>query len=291
MTFFRSDLYNRNVPTPTRPEGMPNVGPMSGGVNAGAPANLGGSLGGMGIDPSIIERLRALFASRSGIPMPDQGQSTFNNLLNATQGAMGGSTPTPDPSLLSSTFNNLLNTTQGAMGGSSQEDTGGSAPMSNPFMGGSPFGFSIDQSMIDRIREIIRQRQQQMAQPSSQPPQIDPAAIQARLDEFLANNPERSSFSLPFGGSIDIGNLRDRMARLSALMGRGMSFQEAMGNQRAAIAQGHDLNNDGIVTDAEYRQSTMPAPTGEFATNPASGTPMIEERISQLMNAVGGGRM
>lgn len=255
MTFLRSDLYNRNVPTPTRPERMPNIGPMSGGVNVGAPANLGGSLGGMGADPSIIERIKALAANYSGQSAPNpQGQ--LSNLMGTVQG--GG---------------------------------GGSAPMSNPFMGGSPFGFNIDQSQIDRIREIIRQRQQQMSQPSSQQPQIDPAAIQARLDEFLANNPDRASISLPFGGNIDIANLRDRMARLSALMGRGMSFQDAMGNQRAAIAQGHDLNNDGIVTDAEYRQSTMPAPTGEFATNPASGTPMIEERISQLMNAVGGGRM
>lgn len=200
--FMRSDLYNRNIPTPTSPEIMPSSGQMSEGVNAG-----------------------------------------------------------------------------------------GSGPMSNPFMGGSPIGFSIDQSMIDRVREMIRQRQQQMAQPAPQQPQMDPAAIQARLDQFLANNPDRASISLPFGGNIDIANLRDRMARLSALMGRGMSFQDAMGNQRAAIAQGHDLNNDGIVTDEEYRQSTMPSPVGEFASNPASGTPMIQDRISQLMNAVGGGRM
>jgi len=179
------------------------------------------------------------------------------------------------------------NTTQGAMGGSSQEATGGSAPMSNPFMGGSPIGFSIDQSMIDRVREMIRQRQQQMAQPAPQQPQMDPAAIQARLDEFLANNPDRASISLPFGGNIDIANLRDRMARLSALMGRGMTAQEAMGNQRAAIAQGHDLNNDGIVTDAEYRQSTMPAPTGEMMT---SRTPVNPSAVNAMMMAGGGRR-
>ena len=179
------------------------------------------------------------------------------------------------------------NATQGAMGGSTQEATGGSAPMSNPFMGGSPIGFSIDQSMIDRVREMIRQRQQQMAQPAPQQPQIDPAAIQARLDQFLANNPDRASISLPFGGNIDIANLRDRMARLSALMGRGMTVQEAMGNQRAAIAQGHDLNNDGIVTDAEYRQSTMPAPTGEMMT---SRTPVNPSAVNARMMASGGRR-
>jgi hypothetical protein len=128
---------------------------------------------------------------------------------------------------------------------------GGSAPMLSPPAVGAPYSSS-------------------MAQPAPQQPQMDPAAIQARLDEFLANNPDRASISLPFGGNIDIANLRDRMARLSALMGRGMTVQEAMGNQRAAVAQGHDLNNDGIVTDAEYRQSTMPAPALETPTSSAS---------------------
>ena len=242
-------------------------GPFSEVVNVGAPANLGGALGGMGADPSIIERIKALAANYSGQSAPNP-QAQFNNLTQSVQGL-----------------------------------TGGSEPMSNPFRGGSPFGFSIDQSMIDRVREIIRQRQQEMGQSTPQQPQIDPAAIQARLDEFLANNPDSGPISLPLGGNLDTANLRDRMARLSALMGRGMTFQEAMGNQRAAIAQGHDLDNDGIVTDAEYRQSTTPAgggrisqlmsalPTGESAINPESGTPMIEGRISQLMNALGGGRM
>ncbi len=216
-------------------------------------------------------------------------ESLFNNLVNTTQATMGGSPAPPSQRL----FENLLNTTQGM--------TSGAAPMSNPFMGGSPIGFNIDPSQIDRIRELIRQRQQQMA---PQQPQIDPQAIQARLDEFLANNPTRTSVSLPFGGNIDIQNLRDRMARLAALMGRGMTVQEAMGNQRAAIAQGHDLNNDGIVTDAEYRQSTMPVPTREILTreppNPimiedpmsgmpgsaaAEGTASIQDRIMQLMAA------
>ena len=95
------------------------------------------------------------------------------------------------------------------------------------------------------------------------------------------------------------------MARLAALMGRGMTVQEAMGNQRAAVAQGHDLNNDGIVTDAEYRQSTMPVPTREILTreppNPimiedpmsgmpgspaAEGTASTQDRIMQLMAAM-----
>ena len=153
---------------------------------------------------------------------------------------------------------------------------GGSAPM--PSFGGS-LGFDLSQIDMDRLREMIRQRQQQMAQPAPQQPQIDPAEVRARLDAFLANNPNMGPMSLPFGGTIDIANLRDRMARLSTLMGRGMSFQDAMGNQRAAIAQGHDLNNDGIVTDEEYRQST----------SRATGSGAISDRINALLGAVRGG--
>ena len=215
-------------------------GPFSGGVNVGAPANLGGSLGGMGADPGIIERIKALAANYSGQSAPNP-QAQFSNLMGTVQG--GG---------------------------------GGSAPM--PSFGGS-LGFDLSQIDMDRLREMIRQRQQQMAQPSSQQPQIDPAEVRARLDAFLANNPNMGPMSLPFGGTIDIANLRDRMARLQQLVGRGMSFQDAMGNQRAAIAQGHDLNNDGIVTDEEYRQST----------SRATGSGAVSDRINALLGAVRGG--
>jgi hypothetical protein len=205
-------------------------GPFSGGVNVGAPANLGGSLGGMGADPSIIERAKALAANYSGQSAPNP-QAQFSNLMGTVQG--GG---------------------------------GGSAPMPNPFMGGSPFGFNIDQSQIDRIREIIRQRQQQMAQPAQQQPQMDPAMIRARLDEFLANNPDMSSISLPFGGSIDIASLRDRIAQM---MGQGATAQ-------------------GAVSDTA-RQFTAP-PTGFIRnTAPIAGSGAISDRINALLGAVRGG--
>ena len=205
-------------------------GPFSGGVNVGAPANLGGSLGGMGTDPSIIERIKALAANYSGQSAPNP-QAQFSNLMGTVQG--GG---------------------------------GGSAPMPNPFMGGSPFGFNIDQSQIDRIREIIRQRQQQMAQPAQQQPQMDPAMIRARLDEFLANNPDMSSISLPFGGSIDIASLRNRIAQM---MGQGATAQ-------------------GAVSDTA-RQFTAP-PTG-LTRNiaPIAGSGAISDRINALLGAVRGG--
>ena len=168
-----------------------------------------------------------------------------------------------------------------------------------PSFGGS-LGFDLSQIDMDRLREMIRQRQQQMAQPTPQQPQIDPAEVRARLDAFLANNPNMGPMSLPFGGTIDIANLRDRMARLQQLVGRGMSFQDAMGNQRAAIAQGHDLNNDGIVTDEEYRQSTgrtasglpygvNPAGTNQYGPSPAAGSGAISDRINALLGSVRGG--
>ena len=56
--------------------------------------------------------------------------------------------------------------------------------------------------------------------------------------------------------------------RIQALMDRGMTREEAIANQNAAIAKGHDLNNDGIVTDEEHRTMTQPlevTPTEEEA--------------------------
>ena len=218
----RNPYIPRQMPSPIDTTGRlgqippsSGPGPFSGGVNVGAPANLGGSLGGMGTDPSIIERIKALAANYSGQSAPNP-QAQFSNLMGTVQG--GG---------------------------------GGSAPMPNPFMGGSPFGFNIDQSQIDRIREIIRQRQQQMAQPAQQQPQMDPAMIRARLDEFLANNPDMSSISLPFGGSIDIASLRDRIAQM---MGQGATAQ-------------------GAVSD----------------TAPIAGSGAISDRINALLGAVRGG--
>ena len=44
--------------------------------------------------------------------------------------------------------------------------------------------------------------------------------------------------------------------RLEELTDRGMSLQEAIGNQEAARSKGYDLDGDGVVTDGEYEQAT-----------------------------------
>lgn len=265
------------------------------------------------MNQGVIAQLMGTIPQDQNMGLPDREPVSIANLISSIQGprrlptrlgitelganlrALDGIQGSGDSgSAPTGLFKNLLNTTQGVTGGSSPMsslfDTGLSAGMTtpNPFFGGSKLGLNLDQSQIDRIRDMIRQRQQEMAQPAPQQPQMDPAAIQARLDAFLANNPDRASISLPFGGSIDIGNLRDRMARLSALMGRGMTAQEAMGNQRAAIAQGHDLNNDGIVTDAEYRQSTMPMQDREVDVRAPSKIVMDNTRMNApMMGAMG----
>ena len=46
--------------------------------------------------------------------------------------------------------------------------------------------------------------------------------------------------------------------RIQALMDRGMTREQAIANQDAAISKGHDLNNDGVVTDDEHRTMTQP---------------------------------
>ena len=44
--------------------------------------------------------------------------------------------------------------------------------------------------------------------------------------------------------------------RISELMERGKTMEEAIGGQEFARSKGYDLDGDGVVTDDEYRQST-----------------------------------
>jgi hypothetical protein len=53
--------------------------------------------------------------------------------------------------------------------------------------------------------------------------------------------------------------------RLEELTDRGMSLQEAIGNQEAARSKGYDLNNDGVVTDAEFTQATAEPETPDMS--------------------------
>jgi hypothetical protein len=61
-------------------------------------------------------------------------------------------------------------------------------------------------------------------------------------------------------------------SRIDVLMSRGMTYAEALANQRNAINQGYDLNNDGTVTDEEFEQATKGSASGTTASSPTEGS-------------------
>jgi hypothetical protein len=82
------------------------------------------------------------------------------------------------------------------------------------------------------------------------------------------------------------------LQRIDELMSRGMTREEAIANQEFAIQSGYDLNNDGAVTDAEYRQATTSGAGGGADStsvaggfDPANLPPHIQELI---LNRFGG---
>ena len=53
--------------------------------------------------------------------------------------------------------------------------------------------------------------------------------------------------------------------RISELMERGKTMEEAIGGQEFARSKGYDLDGDGVVTDDEYRQSTAEPETPDMS--------------------------
>lgn len=88
--------------------------------------------------------------------------------------------------------------------------------------------------------------------------------LRARGDETVANLTFEQFVSTLFSGVGETGastgtaNSEIYEQRIQALMDRGMTREQAIANQDAAISKGHDLNNDGIVTDDEHRIMTQP---------------------------------
>ena len=70
--------------------------------------------------------------------------------------------------------------------------------------------------------------------------------------------------------------------RLSQLTDRGMSLSEAIGNQESARSKGYDLNNDGVVTDAEFEEATAEpeTPVPDYA---AGMSPEQQAAIQEYM--------
>ena len=68
--------------------------------------------------------------------------------------------------------------------------------------------------------------------------------------------------------------------RISELMERGKTMEEAIGGQEFARSKGYDLDGDGVVTDDEYRQSTAEPETPDVPDY-AKGLPPEQQAAIQ----------
>ena len=71
--------------------------------------------------------------------------------------------------------------------------------------------------------------------------------------------------------------------RISQLTDRGMSVSEAIGNQQTARSKGYDLNNDGVVTDAEFTQATAKPEKPAVPDYAAGMSPEQQAAIQEYM--------
>lgn len=86
---------------------------------------------------------------------------------------------------------------------------------------------------------------------------------------------------IPAPSSFPTMTREDRLQQL--MTAQGLSREEAIGNQRASLQKGYDLNNDGVVTDQEFAALKRLGMTGggAFAGTQAptqyTGVPVTEE--------------
>jgi len=68
-------------------------------------------------------------------------------------------------------------------------------------------------------------------------------------------------------------NLDERIAQLMNSENQGLTREQALYNQLKSIGKGYDINNDGVVTNAEFQMSMNPDFTG------------VDSRIQELMDS------
>ena len=119
--------------------------------------------------------------------------------------------------------------------------------------------------------------------------QVLPSSVPQVMDTEKPTEPPEG-FGVGGGEEVDLF-----LQRIDELMSRGMTREEAIANQEFAIQSGYDLNNDGAVTDAEYRQATTSGAGGGADStsvaggfDPANLPPNIQELIANGFGGMAG---
>ena len=107
----------------------------------------------------------------------------------------------------------------------------------------------------------------------------NPATRQAPVDDEVVPDvtggvmPADTTPAPVLGADDPRANLNDRIAQLMDPNRQGLTREEALEQQLRSISKGYDINNDGVVTNAEFQMSMNPEFTG------------VESRIQELMDS------
>ena len=92
--------------------------------------------------------------------------------------------------------------------------------------------------------------------PAQQPVEQSPLQEFAQVQKQAPATPTQQASAVPYiapEANAPVNDLYEQ--RIAELMGRGMSREQAEGNQRHAISMGKDLNGDGVVTPQEWQSN------------------------------------
>ena len=214
---------------------------------------MGGPRGYMGVDPvTVQQRLRGqdvIAPPRDYMPGFEPEVQYFQNLTRDPDGNIVGTPDIPDRS--------YRPMRQGVISRSQYFDPILQAPQSN--------------AQMNEYRRTLEKLD---------PGPLGEAAVMGLASEGSVLSPMQQNMFEQYAPLAPFNTAqRDR---LSQLTDRGMSLNEAIGNQESARSKGYDLDGDGVVTDAEFAQATAEpeTPVPDYA---AGMSPEQQAAIQEYM--------
>ena len=215
---------------------------------------MGGPRGYMGIDPvTVQQRLRGpdvVAPPRDYMPGFEPEFNYFQNLTRDPDGNIVGTPDVPDRS--------YRPMRQGVISRSQYFDPVLQAPQSG--------------AQMNEFRRTLEKLD---------PGPLDEATVMGLASEGSVLSPMQQNMFQQYAPLAPF-NAAQR-DRISELMERGKTMEEAIGNQESARSKGYDLDGDGVVTNAEFAQATAEPETPDVPDYAAGLPPEQQAAIQEYM--------
>ena len=219
---------------------------------------MGGPRGYMGVDPvSVQQRLRGqdvVAPPRDYMPGFEPEVQYFQNLARDPDGNIVGTPDVPDRS--------YRPMRQGVISRSQYFDPVLQAPQSG--------------AQMNEYRRTLEKLD---------PGPLGEAAVMGLASEGSVLSPMQQNMFEQYAPLAPFNTAQ--RGRISELMDRGKTMEEAIGGQEFARSKGYDLDGDGVVTDDEYRQSTAEPETPDVPDYAKNMPPEQQAAIADFMEQYG----